>query len=60
MRDGAQAGEDAAELVVRKEERVAAEKAALWPKLVAMYSSYDDYQARTDRDIPVVICSPRP
>jgi deazaflavin-dependent oxidoreductase (nitroreductase family) len=36
------------------------EKAALWPKLVAMYPSYDDYQARTDRDIPVVIVSPRP
>lgn len=35
------------------------EKAALWPKLVAMYPSYDDYQARTDRDIPVVIVSPR-
>ncbi len=36
----------------------AAEKAALWPRLVAMYKHYDDYQARTDRDIPVVICSP--
>ena len=35
------------------------EKAALWPRLVAMYRSYDDYQARTDRDIPVVILSPR-
>jgi deazaflavin-dependent oxidoreductase (nitroreductase family) len=36
----------------------AAEKAALWPKLVAMYRDYDDYQARTTRDIPVVILSP--
>ncbi len=35
------------------------EKARLWPKLVAMYRDYDDYQARTDRDIPVVILSPR-
>jgi F420H(2)-dependent quinone reductase len=35
------------------------EKAALWPKLVAMYKSYDDYQARTERDIPVVILEPR-
>jgi hypothetical protein len=34
------------------------EKAALWPKLVAMYKSYDDYQARTERDIPVVILEP--
>jgi deazaflavin-dependent oxidoreductase (nitroreductase family) len=36
-----------------------AEKAALWPKLVSMYSSYADYQARTTRDIPVVILTPR-
>jgi deazaflavin-dependent oxidoreductase (nitroreductase family) len=34
------------------------EKAELWPRLVAMYKSYDTYQARTERDIPVVICSP--
>lgn len=38
----------------------AAEKAALWPRLVANYKSYDTYQARTERDIPVVICSPGP
>ena len=36
-----------------------AEKAALWPKLVAMYPSYADYQARTARNIPVVIIDPR-
>jgi deazaflavin-dependent oxidoreductase (nitroreductase family) len=35
------------------------EKAALWPRLVAMYSSYADYQARTTRDIPVVILTPQ-
>ena len=35
-----------------------AEKAALWPKLVAMYRDFDDYHARTDRDIPVVILTP--
>lgn len=35
------------------------EKRALWPKLVAMYRSYDAYQARTQRNIPVVILSPR-
>lgn len=35
------------------------EKAALWPRLVAMYPSYADYQARTTRDIPVVILTPR-
>lgn len=36
----------------------AEEKAELWPALVEMYGAYDDYQARTERDIPVVICSP--
>lgn len=36
----------------------ATEKAALWPRLVAMYRDYDAYQARTERDIPVVILSP--
>lgn len=35
------------------------EKEALWPRLVAMYPSYDDYQKRTERDIPVVVCEPR-
>ena len=34
-------------------------KAELWPRLVEMYRQYDDYQARTDREIPVVICTPR-
>ena len=36
-----------------------AEKTALWPRLVAMYPDYDAYQARTTRDIPVVILEPR-
>jgi deazaflavin-dependent oxidoreductase (nitroreductase family) len=36
-----------------------AEKAALWPRLVAMYPDYAQYQARTKRTIPVVILSPR-
>lgn len=35
------------------------EKTRLWPKLVAMYTDYADYQARTTRNIPVVIISPR-
>jgi F420H(2)-dependent quinone reductase len=34
------------------------EKAALWPRLVEMYKRFDKYQARTARDIPVVICTP--
>jgi len=43
----------------RARRATAEEKARLWPKLVAMYPDYDDYQARTTRDIPVVIISPR-
>ncbi len=35
------------------------EKARLWPRLVSMYKSFNDYQARTKRDIPVIILSPR-
>jgi len=35
-----------------------AEKRELWPKLVALYRDYDDYQARTERDIPVVLLTP--
>jgi deazaflavin-dependent oxidoreductase (nitroreductase family) len=36
-----------------------AEKAAVWPTCVAHYSEYDDYQKRTDRNIPVFVCEPR-
>jgi F420H(2)-dependent quinone reductase len=35
-----------------------AEKAEFWPALVASYGEFADYQARTDRDIPVMICEP--
>ncbi|WP_216216048.1 nitroreductase family deazaflavin-dependent oxidoreductase [Amycolatopsis aidingensis] len=31
------------------------EKAELWPKMVKVWPSYDDYQEKTDRDIPVVV-----
>jgi len=36
-----------------------AERAAYWPKLVAVNPDYGAYQARTQRQIPVVILSPR-
>jgi F420H(2)-dependent quinone reductase len=35
-----------------------AEREHYWPKLVEMYSSFDDYQSWTDRVIPIVICDP--
>ena len=40
------------------EELAGTARAELWPKLVAMYPDYASYQARTQRDIPVVILSP--
>ena len=36
----------------------AEEKAALWPRLCAMYPDYAGYQARTTRDIPVLRLQP--
>ncbi len=33
----------------------AAERAALWPKMVEIYAPYEDYQVKTDRQIPVVV-----
>jgi deazaflavin-dependent oxidoreductase (nitroreductase family) len=33
----------------------AAEKPALWDAMVEIYPEYDDYKAKTSRDIPVVI-----
>ena len=35
-----------------------AEKARLWPICVEHYPAYDDYQKRTDRNIPVFVCEP--
>jgi deazaflavin-dependent oxidoreductase (nitroreductase family) len=35
------------------------EKQRYWPRLVAMYRDYADYQARTTRRLPVVILEPR-
>jgi deazaflavin-dependent oxidoreductase (nitroreductase family) len=35
------------------------ERARLWPKAVAAYAGYRDYQKRTQRQIPLVILEPR-
>ena len=34
------------------------EKAELWPHLLSLYPDFDEYQARTDRNIPVFSCEP--
>ncbi len=44
---------------VRARQASAAEKAELWPRVVAAYRGYAGYQRRTRRDIPLVICDPR-
>ena len=36
----------------------AAEKAQLWPQIVADHSNYADYQRKTERDIPVIVLDP--
>jgi deazaflavin-dependent oxidoreductase (nitroreductase family) len=36
----------------------AAQRAALWPKMVEIYAPYEKYQAGTDRQIPVVVLTP--
>jgi F420H(2)-dependent quinone reductase len=35
------------------------ERARLWPKAVAVYPSYEEYQRRTAREIPVVVLEPQ-
>jgi F420H(2)-dependent quinone reductase len=34
------------------------ERARLWPRLAAAYTTYNDYAKKTKREIPVVILSP--
>ena len=43
---------------VRATEARGGEKARLWRELVRMYPSYENYQKRTDREIPVVLLHP--
>lgn len=44
--------------VARAHTADATERAALWPKMVAIYGPYEDYQKKTDRQIPVVVLTP--
>lgn len=45
---------------VRAKEAQGEEKARLWESLVRMYPPYKSYQAKTDREIPVVVLEPVP
>ncbi|HZK59888.1 MAG TPA: nitroreductase family deazaflavin-dependent oxidoreductase [Cryobacterium sp.] len=51
---------DGTTLRMRARTATVAEKAELWPAIIAAYRGYDGYQQKTGRDIPVVICEPRP
>jgi deazaflavin-dependent oxidoreductase (nitroreductase family) len=44
---------------MRARTATAEEKAALWPRIVRSYKGYAGYQKRTERDIPVVLLTPR-
>jgi deazaflavin-dependent oxidoreductase (nitroreductase family) len=51
------------QLGAKKQEMLATQaspeqKAALWPSIVANYPDFEVYQKKTERDIPVIICSP--
>jgi deazaflavin-dependent oxidoreductase (nitroreductase family) len=37
----------------------AAERKKLWPLVVSVYGGYEDYQQRTDREVPLVVLEPR-
>jgi F420H(2)-dependent quinone reductase len=43
---------------VRAREASDAERERIWPKLIAVWSDYDNYQRRTDRQIPLVVLEP--
>ncbi len=51
-----QVGSEKRRVTIR--EANAEERARLWPKLVAIWSDYDRYQQRTEREIPLAILSP--
>jgi deazaflavin-dependent oxidoreductase (nitroreductase family) len=44
---------------VRARVATPAQRQRLWPKAVATYGGYRDYQERTEREIPLVILEPR-
>jgi deazaflavin-dependent oxidoreductase (nitroreductase family) len=46
-------------IAVRASVATPEEKKTLWPKVVAAYKGYENYQRKTERDIPVVILTPQ-
>ncbi|MDX6616474.1 MAG: hypothetical protein QOD60_1565, partial [Solirubrobacterales bacterium] len=52
-----QVGSEKREVTARKAGR--REKKRLWPRVVDTWPDYENYQERTEREIPLVILSPR-
>ena len=53
VQDGAEVRDDTAREVTGDE------KALWWARATAVWPSYDDYQAKTERVIPLVLLEPR-
>jgi len=49
----------AEEIPVRASTAEGAERARLWSLMTEVWPAYDDYQAKTDREIPVVVLTRR-
>ncbi|MBS1693425.1 MAG: nitroreductase family deazaflavin-dependent oxidoreductase [Actinobacteria bacterium] len=45
---------------MRARTATAGERAELWPTVVKTFKGYAGYQRKTDREIPLLICEPRP
>jgi len=47
------------EMKLRARLASAEERPALWPICDACYAPFEEYRARTDREIPIFVCEPR-
>jgi deazaflavin-dependent oxidoreductase (nitroreductase family) len=45
-------------LAMQARPATAAERTELWSKVTSLYKGYATYQTRTEREIPLVICTP--
>ena len=51
---------DGKSMPMRARTATADERAELWPRVVKTYKGYAGYQRNTDREIPLLVCEPRP
>ncbi len=47
-----------AQAAVRARETEGAERERLWERMVEVWPDYEDYQRRTERQIPVIVLEP--